>query len=73
MTSKTGQEIIAIHILPKSQGVKATRQWNLVNQSNITWEIFLLKNHTLNGEEKLFADPFKKSVEHLLLPYTKPF
>ena len=46
---------------PISREVNAIRQWNLVIQLNITWETFLLKNHTQNVVEKLFPDPFLKN------------
>ena len=52
---------------PISQEAKAIRQWNLVNYKNITWETFLLKNHTQNGVEKLFPDPFLKNQNWVYL------
>ena len=32
MTSQPGKQTITIHILPKSQEVKAIRQWNSVSK-----------------------------------------
>ena len=41
-----------------SQDVKGIRQWNLFSQKNITWKVFLLKNHSQNVTENQFSGPF---------------
>ena len=57
MTSQTGQNIVTMHICSISQEVYAIRQWNLFSKPNITFEMFLLKNHTQNVLEKLVWHP----------------
>ena len=58
MTSQPSLQKVAIHMLPKSHKVKATRQQNLVNQQNITREIFFFKNYAENEAIRLVPDLF---------------
>ena len=42
------------------QEIKTIKQWNLMNQNNIRWEIFSLKYHAQNVVQKLVLDFFLK-------------
>ena len=51
--------IIHIYFLITHE-IKTTRQRNFVNEWNITWQIFFLKNYTQNVMEKLVPDTLTK-------------
>ena len=58
MTSQTGQQIITYtyYLIPSE--AKAIRQWNLVRNCNIAWEVFFLKFHEENELGRLVWDLF---------------
>ena len=58
MTSQPGKQTIAIHLLPN---ISRSKDNQTKKFGQLTWETFLLKNHTQNMVEKLFPDPFLKN------------
>ena len=63
MTSKPGEQAIAIHILlniSKRKDNQAMKFGQLI-EYNMRWETLFLKNHTWNVVEKLFSDSFLKN------------
>ena len=65
MTSQPGKQTITIHILPKSQEVKAIRQWNSVSKKNISWEIFFFTNHAESEIRETSSSPIFNFQENL--------
>ena len=67
MASQTGQQIIAIHILPniaRSKTNQAMKFYHLIEY--IIWKIFFFKNYKEKEAKRLIPDllVFKKSWSH---------
>ena len=58
MTSQTGEQAIAIHILPNISRIKDNQTMKFGHLIDITREIFFLKNHAENEVGRLGADLF---------------
>ena len=61
MTSKTGKQIITIHILPNISRSKGNKIMKFGQFINVTWKIPFSKNYTLNVVENLVPDLFLKN------------
>ena len=57
MSSQTGQQIIAIHILPNISWIKGNEVWS-VNIYHTAQQIFFPKHHTENEEGRRVPDFF---------------
>ena len=56
MTSKTGKQIITIHILPNISRSKGNKIMKFGQFINVTWKIPFSKNYTQNMVENLVPD-----------------
>ena len=58
MTSQPGLQTIAIHILPNISQREGNQTMKLVNNYDMTTEIFFFKNHAENEARRLVPDLF---------------
>ena len=61
MTSKTGKQTIAMHILTNISKSTGNQIMKFGQSIEYTWKTFFWKNHTQNVVEKLSPDPLPKS------------
>ena len=65
MTSLTGQQIIAIHILPNISRSKGNQPMKFGQLIDYNMRNIFLENHAQNVVEKLIPDPLiKVKIEH---------
>ena len=61
MTLQPGKRTISIHMLPNISRIKGNQTKKFGQLIEYNMRTFFLKNHTQNGMEKLFPDPFLKN------------
>ena len=66
MTSQTGQQIMAVHILPNISRSKGNQKMKFCQLMEYKTRIIFLKYRTPNVVKKLVSDPIKKiKIEHI--------
>ena len=69
LTSQTGQQTIAMHILPNISRSKSNQTMKFDQLIEYKMWNILLKNHTQSVVEKLFTDPYLKKCRSFKLQF----